>query len=212
MSSILVIILDFCKKHVAWIIAVVLLVILVILIGKENKYQNKYYDMVANFKASTYSTDSLRHTGRVMQLKIDQLSYMNDSISKKMDSFLKNNNIKIKKVKELVYIQSSGHKNDSIVRVDTIFKDPKINIDTVIGDKWVTSRVMLKYPGSIYLTTSFRSEKMIAVSSKRETVNPAKKFFLFRWFQKRHTVLQVTVTDSNPYIENNQQRFIKIID
>jgi cell division protein FtsQ len=48
----------------------------------------------------------------------------------------------------------------------------------------------------------FKSEKHIIVSSKKETVNPPKKFFLFRWFQKKQIVLHIDVIEKNPYVEN----------
>jgi hypothetical protein len=55
------------------------------------------------------------------------------------------------------------------------------------------------------------SKKHIAVSTRRETVNPPKKFFLLRWFQKRHTVLNVDVIEKNPYVEGQTSKYVEII-
>ena len=49
------------------------------------------------------------------------------------------------------------------------------------------------------------------VNKKKETINPPKKFFLFRWFQRKHTILEVNMVEKNPYIENKNNRFIEII-
>ena len=69
----------------------------------------------------------------------------------------------------------------------------------------------MKYPNYIKFTPKFKLESFLFVESKKETVNPPKKFFLFRWFQKRHTVLNVTVKENNPYVETDEQKFVEII-
>ena len=50
------------------------------------------------------------------------------------------------------------------------------------------------------------------VDYKKETINPPKKCWLLRLFQKKHTILEVNVIEKNPYSENKQQRFIEIIE
>ena len=57
----------------------------------------------------------------------------------------------------------------------------------------------------------FKSEKHIIVSTKKETVNPPKKFFLFRWFQKKMKVLHVDVVEKNPYVDGETSRYVEII-
>lgn len=47
--------------------------------------------------------------------------------------------------------------------------------------------------------------------TKRETIDPPKKFFLFRWFQKKHDVTYVDIINDNPYIKTTGQNF-QIID
>ena len=36
--------------------------------------------------------------------------------------------------------------------------------------------------------------------------------FLFKWFQKKHTVVEVTTRELNPYVEEKIQKYIQIID
>ena len=63
----------------------------------------------------------------------------------------------------------------------------------------------------IAVKPEFKSEKHIIVSTKKETVNPPKKFFLFRWLQKKHRVLHVDIVEKNPYVENQTSKYVEII-
>lgn len=144
-------------------------------------------------------------------MTIEQLKYSNDSIFKEMDDARKELGIRKSKLKSLQYVASSFYKNDTILLSDTLFCNPEINIDTVVSDKWYSVKVGLKYPSTVIVEPEFTSKKYVAVSTKRETVNPPKKFFLFRWFQKKHTVLTVDVIEKNPYVQNQDGRFVEIV-
>ena len=61
------------------------------------------------------------------------------------------------------------------------------------------------------MSPTFKSEKYIVVSNKKETINPPKKFFLWRWFQKKHIVANIDVIEKSPYIDNKKYRYIEII-
>ena len=100
---------------------------------------------------------------------------------------------------------------DTIILKDTVFKDEGIDIDTLLSDEWYSINVGLRYPSSITVTPKFKSEKAVIVSAKKETVNPPKRFFLFRWFQKKHIVLHVNVIERNPYIEDQDNRYVEIV-
>ena len=95
--------------------------------------------------------------------------------------------------------------------VDTLFRDPSFALDTLFGDKWYSVRLGLEYPSMIAVEPYFKSEKHIVVSSKKETINPPHKFFLFRWFQRKHNVLNIDVIEKNPYIDEQTSRYIEII-
>ena len=84
-------------------------------------------------------------------------------------------------------------------------------MDTLLYDNWYSVRIGLSYPSTVTVEPQFESEKHIVVSTKKETVNPPKKFFLFRWLQKKHTVLKVNVVEKNPYVQNEDSRYVEII-
>lgn len=49
------------------------------------------------------------------------------------------------------------------------------------------------------------------MQNSKQTIDPPKKFFIARWFQRKHTVVEVDVVQENPYCENKEERFIKVI-
>jgi hypothetical protein len=86
-----------------------------------------------------------------------------------------------------------------------------LSLDTLFGDKWYKAQISLQYPSRIDLSVSMKSVKHIIVHNKKETINPPKKFWLFRLFQRKHTIQEVIVDEENPYIESGSQRFINIV-
>ena len=165
-----------------------------------------------NQKAFIAENSSLKNESRAFKFTIEQLNYYNDSILQKMNNVRKELKIKDKNIKQLQYLLSVSTKKDTILFTDTIFRDKSLALDTVIGDKWYNIRLGLKYPNLIYTEPTFTSEKYIIVNKKKETVNPPKKFFLFRWFQKKHWVMEVHIKEKNPYIKEIDNKFVEIID
>lgn len=164
-----------------------------------------------NEKAFIAENQTLKNQNKVFSFTIEQLTYYNDSILEKMDSIRKELNIKNKDLKQIQFLLSSASKKDTIVFKDTIFKESVLSVDTIVKDEWHNTKVELRYPNTIFLTPSFISEKYIVVSEKKETINPPKKWWFLRLFQKKHTVLVVDIVEKNPYIETNKSRFIEII-
>ena len=165
-----------------------------------------------NQKAFIAENSSLKNESRAFKFTIEQLNYYNDSILQKMNNVRKELKIKDKNIKQLQYLLSVSTKKDTVLFTDTIFRDKSLALDTIIGDKWYNIRLGLKYPNLIYTEPTFTSEKYIIVNKKKETVNPPKKFFLFRWFQKKHWVMEVHIKEKNPYIKEIDNKFVEIID
>ena len=165
-----------------------------------------------NQKAFIAENLSLKDESRAFKFTIEQLNYYNDSILQKMNNVRKELKIKDKNLKQLQYLLSVSTKKDTVLFTDTIFKDKSLALDTIIGDKWYNIRLGLKYPNLIYTEPTFTSEKYIIVNKKKETVNPPKKFFLFRWFQRKHWVMEVHIKEKNPYIKEIDNKFVEIID
>ena len=176
--------------------------------GKQ--LRNELNISAANVKAYVAENSGLKYDKQVMQLSVSQLKYFKDSITVKMDSVRKVLKVKDSQIKSLQYYKENYFKSDTISINDTIFvKDLKI--DTTLQDKYYKLRLQFAYPNKVIVEPTFTNEKYIIVEAKKETINPPNKFCVFRWFQKKHTVLKIDVVDSNPYSTVQKQRFIEII-
>lgn len=178
---------------------------------KLDKVTGKWKTAEANVKAYAFSLAEEQGRSRALQLSVRQLEYFNDSILEKLDTTRHELKIKDKQLKALHYVASDFSKADTILLRDTLFKGPELFVDTTLSDEWYSLRLGLKYPSSIIAQASFKSEKHIVVFTDRETIKPPKKFFLFRWFQKKTTVVLVDVVEKNPYVTGESQRYIEIV-
>lgn len=193
------------------IISIIILVSIISFLGYTNKkLSNQYAIAYENIKAYDAELSGLKDDTKVYKLTIEQLNYFNDSITKKMNEVRKELGIKDSKIKQMQYKLSHIEKSDSLTLPDTIFVN-SFKLDTIIGDEWANNHIIMSYPNKIKITPRFKLESFLFVDANRETIKPPKKFFLFRWFQKRHTVLNITVKENNPYVETDRQKFIEII-
>lgn len=198
------------KKYI--IILILILVGAVAYLSYQNRQlTTKYETSIKNVKAYDAQLSGLEGDNRVLKLTVEQLNYFNDSIIKKMKVVQKELGIKDKRLQQLQYEASHAQRHDTIVLRDTLFRDPQLKLDTIVGDKWFKTNLHLEFPSTIALKPEIELERYTFINGKRETVNPPKKFFLFRWFQKKMTVVTVTVKEKNPYVKNKESRYVEII-
>lgn len=198
------------KKRIFIVLGYIVLIgALVIILKDRSSFEDKWKTATANVKAYDNLLGSSRDKNVAYQLTIDQLNFANDSILQELNDTRKKLKVKDKNVKSVQYITSTIEKTDTITLKDTIFNN-RVNIDTLIEDSWYSLRLKLQYPDTIIASPSFRSEKNIIVSTKKETVNPPKKCWLLRLFQKRHTVIHVDVVEKSPYITDSGSRYVEI--
>lgn len=201
------------KKLVYILIGVIILVgtSMYWLYNKYQKLNTKYQTSIENIKAFDTELSGLKDDTRAYRLSIQQLNYFNDSITKKMNEVRKELGIKDSKIKQMQYKLSHVEKTDSMVLPDTVFVN-SFKLDTIMGDEWYKNHIIMKYPNYIKFTPKFKLESFLFVDAKKETVEPPKKFFLLRWFQKKHTILNITIKENNPYVGTDRQKFIEIIE
>ena len=183
-----------------------------ILYNRNQDLKEEISVSMSNQKAFIAENSSLKEENRVFKFTVEQLNYYNDSILQKMNDVRKELKIKDKDLKQMQYLLSEATKKDTIVFRDTLFREPTLDIDTLVGDKWYNIKLGLKYPNLITTNPTFISEKYIIVNKKKETINPPKKFFLFRWFQRKHWVMEVYIKEKNPYIKEINNKFVEIIE
>ena len=203
------------SKYIKIIIAALIVSLSIgsyILYAKNQRLQEELSVSVSNEKAFIAENSSLKDENRVFKFTVEQLNYYNDSILEKMNKVRKELKIRDDNLKQMQYLLSEATKKDTIVFRDTLFREPTLDIDTIIGDKWYSIRLGLKYPNLITTNPTFISEKYIIVNKKKETINPPKRFFLFRWFQRKHWVMEVNIKEKNPYIKEVNNKFVEIIE
>ena len=194
------------------IVAIVLLTIfLVISVLRFKNLQEDYGNAMNNLTAYQLENSKLSDVNRVYKMTISELEYSQDSLFKAMDSVRRILKIKDKNLNQIQYIKYEVRVTDTLELVDTIFIKPSFYMDTTLSDKWHSTRIMMKYPSYIMVEPSLESDKYVVFSFKKETVKPPKKFFLFRWFQKKQKVVNVDVVETNPYVTNKAQRFMEVV-
>lgn len=199
------------RKYLIGVISYVLLGLAIFGLCKSNISLRAERDLqMENVKAYATLYSNSESEKRVFKLSLDQMKSVNDSIFNKMLQMQKELKIKDKNIAQLQYRLSTAKKVDTLLLRDTIFRDPDFELDTVFGDKWFKQRLHLKYPGEIASSPEVILENYVALENRRETVKPPKKFFLWRWFQKRHTVTKVEVVEKNIYVKDSVSRFVII--
>lgn len=163
-----------------------------------------------NNKAYEAERDSLKDNAIQFQFTIDQLNHSKDSLVDKINDIRKQVKVKDKQISELQYFASINNKRDSIIVRDTIFQKG-VALDTTISDDWSKLSVRAEYPNLLDVDYSFKNETLVVMHNSRVTVNPPKKCWLARLFQKKQTIVEIDVIQENPYCENKEQKFIKIV-
>ena len=203
------------KRHIQIIAAILISVLGVTTYIQYEKVKSLNIELSiskSNEKAFIEENNELKDRNLAFKFTIDQINYLNDSLIAKMNEVRKELKIKDKDLKQMQYLLSTAQKTDTIVFRDTLFRYRNLQIDTSLGDSWYNIKLGLSYPNLITTTPTFKSEKYIVTSSRKETIKPPKKCAIFRWFQKKHKVVEVIIHEKNPYITNKETRFIEIVE
>ena len=188
---------------------VALVVALIVSNNRANSYKELYQKELQNVEAYRVDNSDLKETARQYKMTIDDLTYSNDSLDKKIVRVMNELKIKNNKVKELQYQLTQANRTDTIKLVDTIFKE-NTNIDTTFGDEWYNMQLKLQYPSTVITSPTFNSEQFVYIYTTKVYNSTPSKCFFIRWFQKKHTVTEVKIEEKNPYINTVKQKFIEI--
>lgn len=136
-------------------------------------------------------------TNRVLNLNIDDLKNSNDKKDQLVDSVLKVSKIKPDKVVETVYIKDTVNKTDTIKIRDSIIIG---ELDTIIGNRFLSNRLILRAPNFISINTKVMNEKVVSVNQSKEIKGIPSKYWIIRLFQRKIKYLKIDIWNSNPYI------------
>lgn len=189
----------------------VLIFIIVFYVNKVNTLNKDLSNAVNNVKAYETENSNLKETNQTFRLTIQNMKKSQDSLMLKMKQVANENGIKDKEIKSLQYQLEHFKKVDTIRLTDTIFRYKNFMLDTCLTDKWNSTCLHLEYPNLISVISEYNNEKYIILDSHKKPIKD-RKWFLPRWFTKKHIVVEVTVVDENPYVTTKKQRFVEIID
>ena len=200
------------KRIIIEIIIVIGVIVTIVALSARINYLNQELDLATNnVKAYASENSKLKNRNLVFELTLEQMEYYNDSLLHQMKKVANDNGIKDKQIRSLQYQLEHFYKRDTLIIRDTIFKDPTFHLDTCIQDKWSKTQLSLKYPGNIGIKNTYYNNKYIIVDSHKEPIKE-RKWFLPRWFTRKHIVAEITVVDENPYVSTPKQRFVQIIN
>ena len=163
-----------------------------------------------NNKAAELENSNLKDKAIEYQYTINQINHSNDSLIKKINAARKELKIKDKEITALQYVASENHKADSIIVRDTIFQKG-VALDTLLSDDWSSLAIKAEYPNILNVDYSFNNETVVFLHDSRVTVDPPKKCWLARLFQKKQTIVEIDIVQENPYCTNKQSKFVKVI-
>ena len=194
-----------------------IVVILLFLIGWGYTYYSLYNSLNSDYNIAKSNekyylllNDSLQNKNRALTLTIDQLEAASDKSIAELNKARKDLKIKDNQIKALQNIKTEAVKRDTLILKDTIFIKEDFKLDTLLGDKWCSLQLTLEYPNNIEYGIEYSNDLNIAVYSEKETIDPPKKCWISRLFQKKHTVTKIEVEDKNPYSKIKEQTFVII--
>lgn len=182
------------------------------IMAKENKRWKEKYELVQQTNTSYLrDLESAKNDIHMYELTMNDLYMMKDSLTTSLLDLKAQLKLKDKQVQNLQYMYTHFVKHDTLTFEDTIFIEPEFCLDTLLGDKWIMNDLHLEYPNTIDIATQVNSKKKVVVYLVKETVNPPKKTWIGRLFQKKRKVAKVYIDEENPYIEDQQNLFIDVV-
>ena len=160
---------------ILFILVLISSIIAFIFIKRFRIEQNEYSNLYNNFDALKLENTGLNEKARVYKLTIEDLVYLQDSITIKLLSTMDSLKIKESKIKSLQYYLEHFSKRDTVIFKDTIFVE-NLKIDTTITHPYYSLFLHLEYPNKILVEPTIINEKEIFVANERVTIKPPKKY------------------------------------
>lgn len=168
--------------------------------------RDQYASLTKSYSRVIMDSDNER---TVFRMRISDLEVTGDSLICVLDSMRRQIGIRDKRLREMHHRVTYVERTDTIYLSDSIFIS---GLDTTITDGWVSTHLKIDVPNKITHSVSVRNQTDLFVTTKRETVNPPRKFFLFRLFQRKHLVVTVVAKEGNPWCQTAESRHVEIVD
>ena len=168
--------------------------------------RDQYASLTKSYSRVIMDSDNER---TVFRMRISDLEVTGDSLICVLDSMRRQIGIRDKRLREMHHRVTYVERTDTIYLSDSIFIS---GLDTTITDGWVNTHLKIEVPNKISHSVSVRNQTDLFVTTKRETVNPPRKFFLFRLFQRKHLVVTVVAKEGNTWCQTAESRHVEIVD
>lgn len=177
---------------------------------KRLEKSNEQYEISsANEKAALRGTltwkdkAGLEHSKSVQyENTLREFEYAQDSITKEMYKMLKSTDIRLKKLTQAGYVRTTV---DTVLQSNTVFAVPDTTVD--LSTKDIINIITFKQ-GALTSKVGIENSQFLYWSSHKETIEPPRKFFLRRWFQKKHDITEVEIVNSNSLFKVKEQKFV----
>jgi hypothetical protein len=175
-----------------------------------NKTLNrKVSDSALNQKAMEYGMISYKdqagkwHSNSIEQNKtIAQLKYAKDSSSMALKTLAKEYNIKVKNITASGVVKTTLKSETTIHYVPT-YKDTTYDLSS---PPYIIETIRI-HNDSLSRKLDISNKQNLVWYTKKQTIDPPKKFFLLRWFQKKQNVTYVDIINDNLLIKTTSQQF-----
>lgn len=200
-------------KIVKLILILIVCGIVIYFITHYNNMKDRYEVLERNQKALIERYNNIETDNYELTFTVEEYQYYNDSLLNRLKETQMELDIKYDEILYLESLNTDFRRTDTILvnEVDTIFVQG-VSVDTIFGDEYITNNLKLDYPNRVELTTTVYSKKDVFITQERETINPPKKCWIGRLFQKKHDIIKVHIKEHNPWVINNEEMFIKIIE
>lgn len=176
---------------------------------KQDRLKQQLEIEINNRKASEYGVQKYRddlNRSHASTLALYQSLSEVKSQNEELYELIKQTNANLRRVEGAVSVEST---NTTIIKREIQIPTMPDTTLTLI-DEWSTVNIDLS-PSKVGIDLVVRDKLIGVFDTKKETVKPPKKFFLCRWFQKKHTVVKLEVMNTNPNVEIENVEFIKIV-
>lgn len=168
--------------------------------------RDQYASLTKSYSRVITDSDNER---TMFRMRIEDLETTGDSLIQTLDSMRREIGIRDKRLKSMHHRVTFVEKTDTVYLSDSIFIS---NLDTILTDGWVSTHLKIEIPNKVSQSVSVKNQTDLFVSTKKETVNPPRKFFLFRLFQRKHLVITVVAKEGNPWCRTAESRHVEIVD
>jgi len=166
--------------------------------------------LTANVKA--YENGILRYkdklgkeivSSRILQKNLSDVKDSKDKDVLELQRIIKEQKIKLSNVSTIGTIET---------RIDTVFTPTSIKDSCYYFNLGEDMKAEFCIRDSLSTYRPYITNKVYLIfSSKKEAINTPSKLFFIRWFQKKHTVVNATLVNSNKYVLTDRLNFTYII-